>query len=161
MSESAPAEAAPRDGPPSVVAGLLPELRRDLDDLVRIPSISVPGEIGDPLLAAFELTTRLFADAGVAVGRLDLPGPAPVVVGEIPAPPGAPTVLLYSHYDVVAPGDASLWSSPPSPATERDGAIFGRGAADSKSNVIAHAGALRAWEGRPPVGIKLVIEGQE
>ena len=43
----------------------------------------------------------------------------------------------------------------------RDGAIFGRGSADSKSNVIAHVGALRAWEGRPPVGIKLVIEGQE
>ena len=39
--------------------------------------------------------------------------------------------------------------------------MFGRGSADSKSNVIAHIGALRAWEGRPPVGIKLVIEGQE
>ena len=44
---------------------------------------------------------------------------------------------------------------------ERDGAIFGRGAADSKSNILMHVGALRAWEGRPPVGIKVVIEGQE
>jgi acetylornithine deacetylase/succinyl-diaminopimelate desuccinylase-like protein len=161
MSESTLGEAAPGDRPPSVVAGLLPELRRDLDDLVRIPSISVPGEIGDPLLAAFELTTRLFADAGVAVGRLDLPGTAPVVVGEIPAPPGAPTVLLYSHYDVVAPGDEREWESPPFEPTERDGAVYGRGAADTKSNIVMHVGALRAWNGRPPVGIRLCIEGHE
>jgi hypothetical protein len=50
-----------------------------------------------------------------------------VITGEIPAPEGAPTVLLYSHYDVVAAGDESLWSSPPFVADEREGAIFGRG----------------------------------
>jgi acetylornithine deacetylase/succinyl-diaminopimelate desuccinylase-like protein len=53
------------------------------------------------------------------------------------------------------------WESPPFEATERDGAIYGRGAADSKSNILVHVGALRAWEGKPPVGIKIVIEGQE
>ena len=58
-------------------------------------------------------------------------------------------------------GDESLWTSPPFEPTERDGAIFGRGASDSKANVMAHVGALRAWGGKPPVGIKLVIEGQE
>ena len=88
----------------------MPELRRDLEALVRIPSVSVPGQLDQPLLEAFELTTRLFADAGVAVGRLDLPDTAPVVIGEIPAPPGAPTVLLYSHYDVVPAGDEALWT---------------------------------------------------
>ncbi len=72
----------------------MPRLRRDLERLVRIPSVSVPGELGEPLLEAFELTSRLFADAGVEVGRLDLPDTAPVVVGDIPAPPGALTVLL-------------------------------------------------------------------
>ena len=46
-------------------------------------------------------------------------------------------------------------------ATERDGAIYGRGAADTKSNILMHVGAIRAWEGKPPVGIKVVIEGQE
>ena len=143
------------------VCRLMPELRRDLEDLVRIPSVSVPGELGEPLLAAFETTSRLFADAGVEVGRLDLPDTAPVVVGEIPAPPGAPTVLLYSHYDVVAAGDESEWSSPPFEPTERDGALYGRGAADTKSNILMHVGALRAWGGRPPVGIKLCIEGYE
>jgi acetylornithine deacetylase/succinyl-diaminopimelate desuccinylase-like protein len=139
----------------------MPELRRDLEALVRIPSVSVPGRIDEPLLAAFEMTSKLFADAGVTVGRLDLPDTAPVVTGEIAAPDGAPTVLLYSHYDVVPPGDESLWTSPPFEPTERDGALVGRGAADTKSNILAHVGALRAWGGRPPVGIKLCIEGYE
>jgi acetylornithine deacetylase/succinyl-diaminopimelate desuccinylase-like protein len=79
----------------------------------------------------------------------------------MPAPPGAPTVLLYGHYDVVPVGDEAKWESPPFEATERDGAIYGRGAADSKSNILMHLGALRAWDGKPPVGVKIVIEGQE
>ena len=70
-------------------------------------------------------------------------------------------MLLYGHYDVVAAGDEAKWDSPPFEATERDGAIFGRGTADSKSNILVHVGALRAWEGKPPVGIKILIEGQE
>lgn len=143
------------------VRDLMPELRRDLEALVRIPSVSVPGRVDQPLLDAFALTSRLFADAGVTVGRLDLPDTAPVVTGEIPAPPGAPTVLLYSHYDVVPAGDESLWTSPPFEPTERDGAIVARGVADTKSNIVAHVGALRAWGGKPPVGIKLCIEGYE
>jgi acetylornithine deacetylase/succinyl-diaminopimelate desuccinylase-like protein len=139
----------------------MPSLTADLARLVAIPSVSVPGRIDEPLLEAFELTSALFAEAGVDVGRLDLPDTAPVVTGSIPAPPGAPTLLLYSHYDVVAAGDESLWDSPPFEPTERDGAIFGRGAADTKSNIVAHVGALRAWDGQPPVGIKLCIEGYE
>ena len=141
--------------------GLMAQLRADLEALVRIPSVSVPGRIDPPLLEAFELTSRLFADAGVTVDRLDLPDTAPVVTGEIPAPEGAPTVLLYSHYDVVPAGDETLWTSPPFEPTERDGALVARGVADTKSNILAHVGALRAWGGRPPVGVKLCIEGYE
>ncbi|MGH2887608.1 MAG: M20/M25/M40 family metallo-hydrolase [Solirubrobacteraceae bacterium] len=144
-----------------VVAGLMPSLRADLDELLRIPSISVAGRLDHALLEAHDMVASLFADAGVEVGRLDLPDTAPVVVGHIPAPPGAPTVLLYSHYDVVPAGDETQWNTPPFEPTERDGAVFGRGSADTKSNVIAHVGALRAWGGRPPVGIKLCIEGYE
>jgi cysteinylglycine-S-conjugate dipeptidase len=148
-------------GHAATVSDLMPQLRREFDELVRIPSVSVPGVIDDALLAAHDLVAELFADAGVEVGRLDLPDTAPIVVGHIPAPPGAPTVLLYSHYDVVRPGDERQWESPPFEPSERDGAVFGRGTADTKSNVIAHVGALRAWDGRPPVGIKLCIEGYE
>ena len=93
--------------------------------------------------------------------RSSSPDTAPVLTGEIPDPDGAPTVLLYGHYDVVPAGDEEKWESPPFEATERDGAIYGRGAADSKSNILVHVGALRAWDGKPPVGIKILIEGQE
>ena len=91
----ADAHSRDRDAPiGAVVASHLPSLTEDLGRLVRIPSVSAPGRVDEPLLDAFELTSRLFADAGVTVGRLDLPDTAPVVTGEIPAPPGAPTVLL-------------------------------------------------------------------
>ncbi len=149
---------------PVTVKSLLPQLRRELGQLVRIPSVSAPGypEPRRPLLEAYETILGLMRDAGVErLGSLELPDTAPVVTGEIPGPDGSPTVLLYGHYDVVPAGDEAKWDSPPFEATERGGAIYGRGTADSKSNILVHVGALRAWEGRPPVGIKILIEGQE
>jgi acetylornithine deacetylase/succinyl-diaminopimelate desuccinylase-like protein len=142
----------------------MPSLRNDLTRLVAVPSISAPGfpEPRRAILDAYELTRELFRDAGIGkLETLELPDTAPVLIGEIPAPDGAPTVLLYGHYDVVPVGDEEKWQSPPFELTERDGALFGRGAADSKSNLLMHVGALRAYGGSPPVGIKLVIEGQE
>jgi cysteinylglycine-S-conjugate dipeptidase len=148
-----------------VVGSLMPELKADLARLVAIPSISgpnYPDATHASLRDAYEEVVRLCRDAGVRIlDPLELPNTAPVVMGEIPAPDGAPTVLLYGHYDVVPIGDESEWESPPFQATERDGAIYGRGAADSKSNILMHIGALQAWDGKPPVGIKIVIEGME
>jgi acetylornithine deacetylase/succinyl-diaminopimelate desuccinylase-like protein len=162
MADGKPAGAATaHSAPVDAAAALLPALKADLARLVSIPSVSVPGRIDEPLLEAHDVVAKLFVDAGVEVERLDLPDTAPIVIGRIDAPSGAPTVLLYSHYDVVSAGDKSLWESPPFEPTERDGAIYGRGAADSKSNILMHVGALRAWQGRPPVGIKLCIEGDE
>lgn len=143
------------------VRALMPGLRADLDALVRIPSISGAGRPDAPLTEAHDLTARLFAEAGATVRTLELPDTAPIVIGEIPPPPGAPTVLMYSHYDVVPADDLDLWDSPPFEPTERDGAVYGRGTADTKSNIVAHVGALRAWGGRPPVGVRIVIEGHE
>ncbi|MGH3011184.1 MAG: M20/M25/M40 family metallo-hydrolase [Gaiellaceae bacterium] len=147
------------------VSSLMPGLKDDLARLVAIPSVSAPGypaETRPALLEAHEAVVALLRDAGVQqLGSLELQDTAPVITGEIPAPTGAPTVLLYGHYDVVPAGDESKWESPPFEATERDGAIYGRGAADSKSNILVHVGALRAWEGKPPVGIKVLVEGQE
>lgn len=157
-------------GPPKArataetVRGLMRQLKAELGQLVALPSISSPGypEPRQPLQDAYELVVKLLRDAGVQrLGSLELPGTAPAVTGEIPGPDGAPTVLLYGHYDVVPPGEESKWDSPPWEATERDGAIYGRGTADSKSNILVHVGALRAWEGKPPVGIKVLVEGQE
>jgi acetylornithine deacetylase/succinyl-diaminopimelate desuccinylase-like protein len=126
----------------------------DLTRLVAIPSVSAPGfpkETHGPLLEAHAAVAELFRGAGFReLGALELPGTAPIVTGEIPAPDGAPTVLLYSHYDIVPAGDEDTWESPPFAATERDGAIYGRGTADTKSNILVHVGALRAWGGNPP-----------
>jgi cysteinylglycine-S-conjugate dipeptidase len=124
--------------------------------------VGVPEHTRPALLEAHEAVVDLLRGVGVEnLVSLELEGTAPVITGEIPGPEGAPSVLLYSHYDVVPAGDEALWTTPPFEATERDGAIYGRGTADTKANILVHVGALRAWDGKPPVGIKLVIEGQE
>jgi cysteinylglycine-S-conjugate dipeptidase len=147
------------------VAGLMPQLKEELERLVAIPSISefgYPSETRPALSEAYEEVARLLSGVGVTILEpLELPDTAPVLVGELAGPEGAPTVLLYTHYDVVPAGDESKWESPPFEATERDAAVYGRGAADTKSNILVHVGALRAWGGKPPVRVKLLIEGQE
>lgn len=147
------------------VSALMPQLTTQLSELIAIPSVSevnYPEHTRAELLRARDYIAGLLADAGcTTIDNLELPDTAPIIVAEIPAPPGAPTVLLYSHYDVVPAGDESLWDTPPFEPTLRDGALYGRGAGDTKSNIAAIVGALRAWDGKPPVGIKVVIEGQE
>ncbi|WP_369373879.1 M20/M25/M40 family metallo-hydrolase [Streptomyces sp. cg36] len=147
----------------SRVDGLMDGLRADLERLAAIPSIAFPGFPPEPVEQAHDLVVELLRGAGVPhVERIDLPDTAPVVYGEIPPPqPGAPTVLLYGHYDVQPPGDAALWLSPPFEPTPVEGGLRARGIADDKSNVLAHVGMLRVYGGRPPVGVKIVIEGQE
>ncbi|HEX2505144.1 MAG TPA: M20/M25/M40 family metallo-hydrolase, partial [Gaiellaceae bacterium] len=116
------------------VARLLPELKSDLVRLARISSVAFPSFPEEPVLEAYELVSELFREAGVTnVRALRLADTPPVVVGEIPPPDGAPTVLLYAHYDVQPPGDRALWRTPPFEPTEADGAIYGRGVADDKS----------------------------
>jgi cysteinylglycine-S-conjugate dipeptidase len=150
---------------PATVSSLMPQLKSDLARLVAIPSISAPSypeATHARLREAYDAVAELFRDTGVRIlDPLELPGTAPVLLGEIPAPDGAPTVLLYCHYDVVPVGEEAKWESPPFELTERDGALYGRGAADTKSNILMHVGALRAWDGKPPVGVRIVIEGME
>ena len=81
-----------------------------------------------------------------------------------PARPGAPTVLLYSHYDVQPPLGEDAWTSPVWELTERDGRWYGRGAADCKGNIVMHLTALRALsqvDGGFPCGVKIICEGSE
>ncbi len=149
----------------SKVRDLMPQLTDELSKLVAIPSVS---EIGYPpsthagLAEARDYIVALLRDAGCEeVELLELPDTAPVILGEVAGPAGAPTVLLYSHYDVVPAGDESLWETPPFEPVLKEGAMYGRGAGDTKSNIIATIGALRAWNGRPPVGLKFLFEGLE
>ncbi|NUP44704.1 MAG: M20/M25/M40 family metallo-hydrolase [Streptomyces sp.] len=147
----------------STVDGLMDGLTADLARLAEIPSIAFPGYPRSEVERAHDLVVELLRDAGAGrIERLDLPGTAPVVFAEVPPPaPDAPTVLLYGHYDVQPPGDESLWLSPPFTPTPVEGGLRARGIADDKSNVIAHIGVLRAYGGRPPTGLKIVLEGQE
>jgi acetylornithine deacetylase/succinyl-diaminopimelate desuccinylase-like protein len=135
-------------------------MRADLERLVRIPSIAFEGYPEQPVREAADLTASILAEAGLPdVRLLDVPGGPPAVYGHLPAPEGAPTVLLYAHYDVQPPGPLDAWTSPPWEPTERGGRLYGRGAADDKSGIAMHAAALRARV--PGVGVKVVIEGEE
>ncbi|MGI8593098.1 MAG: dipeptidase [Solirubrobacteraceae bacterium] len=144
------------------VAGVMPEALRDLERLVRIPSIAFAGFPREPLHEAAESVVAILRDAGLdGAESIEVPHGAPLVVADIPGPPGAPTVLLYAHYDVQPSGPEEAWSSPPFEPLQRNGRLYGRGAADDKSGVIMHAAALRAIEGRADVGLKVVVEGDE
>lgn len=144
------------------VGEMMPGITRDLGDLVRIPSIAFPGYPEEPVLRMAGATRDLLARSGLADARLlEIPGGYPVVYGHIPAPPGMPTVTLYAHYDVQPPGDPSSWESDPWTPAVRDGRLYGRGAADNKSGIVMHAGTIALFGGRPPVGVRVVIEGEE
>jgi acetylornithine deacetylase/succinyl-diaminopimelate desuccinylase-like protein len=148
--------------PADAVRRVLPQVRADLEALVRIPSVSA-----DPAAATeVERSAAAVAELARTVGFDDVrvlraAGGAPAVVARIPAPPGRPTVLLYAHHDVQPTGPAGAWQSPPYEPTERDGRLYGRGAADDKAGVAAHLAVVRAFEGRPPVGVTLFVEGEE
>ena len=146
----------------AAVAELMPGARDDLARLVRIPSIAFPGFPAEPVHEAARAVVEMLAGAGVADARhLEIPGGYPAVYGEIAAPPGRPTVLLYAHYDVQPAGPPDAWTSPSFEPAVRGGRMYGRGAADDKSGVVSHAAAIRAFGGRPPVGVKVIIEGEE
>lgn len=137
----------------------LPRATEILCEWVAMGSVSARGE---KLREGAELTARIARDEGFRVEVWETPG-APVVHAELPAPPGAPTVLFYGHYDVQPAEPLESWTAPPFAPQVRDGAVWGRGAGDNKGQLLPHlvaAGALHR-AGRLPVGVRLLIEGEE
>jgi acetylornithine deacetylase/succinyl-diaminopimelate desuccinylase-like protein len=139
----------------------MPGLRRDLEGLVRIPSVSAAAFDQSHVDASAQAVAELLRGAGMQDVDILREGGAPAVVGHLPGPEGSPTVLLYAHHDVQPPGEDADWTTPPFEPTERGGRLYGRGAADDKAGVVAHLAALRAHGGRPPVGVTIFIEGEE
>ncbi|MCU1600136.1 MAG: hypothetical protein JWO22_845 [Frankiales bacterium] len=135
--------------------------RADLEALARIPSISSEPEHAADVVRALEAVRAHAVDAGAAGASIVDGGGHPALIAHWPAPAGRPTVLLYAHADVQPTGPEQEWTSPPFEPTERDGRLYGRGAADDKAGVMMHLAVLRAFQGRPPVGVVLFIEGEE
>jgi acetylornithine deacetylase/succinyl-diaminopimelate desuccinylase-like protein len=146
------------------VKALMPQAIEDLARLVSFRSVADPAQAPpEECRKAGEFVIEAASAAGVRDCRFVATGDDyPAVFGHTPAPPGAPTVLLYCHHDVQPPLDADAWESPPFELTERGGRLYGRGAADCKGNVVMHLTALRALGGGGfPVGIKFISEGAE
>jgi len=141
---------------------LMPSLREHLDALVRIPSVSAAGYDEAQVRRSAEFTADLLREAGFDhVRTLEIEGAHPAVFAEIAAPEGAPTVLLYAHHDVQPPGPSEEWETEPFEPFVRDGRVYGRGTSDDKAGIVVHVGAIRALDGKPPVGVKVLIEGEE
>ncbi|MFJ8045261.1 dipeptidase [Kitasatospora sp. NPDC096147] len=149
-----------------VVRDLMPRAKADLAELVAFASVAdfrhFPAE--ESHKAAQWVADAFAAEGLTGVRLLDTPDGTQSVYAELPGPAGAPTVLLYSHYDVQPPLDEAGWHSPAFELTERDGRWYGRGAADCKGNLLMHLTALRALrraDGGYPVGLKVIVEGSE
>jgi acetylornithine deacetylase/succinyl-diaminopimelate desuccinylase-like protein len=144
-------------------ADAMPELVADLERLVAIPSIAFPGYPAEPVERMGQVSLDLFQKAGFRDARLmDVPSGYPPIYAELPGPEGSPVVVLYAHYDVQPAPPEQGWSSEPwTPTRKDDGRIYGRGAADDISGLIAHLGTMRVFDGRPPCTVKLILEGME
>ena len=145
------------------VRELMPALRSDLEDLTRIPSVSLDAFDQAHVEASAEATAELLRAEGLDV-EIVREGGRPAVIGHIAGPEGAPTVMLYAHHDVQPPGDEAHWDSKPFEPTLRGDRLYGRGAADDKAGVVAHLAAIRAYQqvfGDPEIGLVLYVEGEE
>jgi acetylornithine deacetylase/succinyl-diaminopimelate desuccinylase-like protein len=154
----------------AVIAGFDTTMSR-LRDLVTIPGIAWTSFDPSELDRSADAVARLVRDAGFSDARIlrcekadGTPG-GPAVVARRQAAPGKPTILLYAHHDVQPPGDPALWESEPFAAVERDGRLYGRGAADDKAGIMAHLAAYAAVTGvlgdEFGLGVTLFFEGEE
>ncbi len=141
-----------------------PRLLAELADFLAIPSVStLPEHADDCRRAAKWLVDQLFALGCPTVQLIEGNG-HPVVWGESPEVPGAPTILIYGHYDVQPADPLEEWHTPPFEASIRDGKLYARGAIDDKGQVFCLLKAYEAArdsEGRPPVNVRFIFEGEE
>ena len=135
----------------------------DLCALLRIKSVSADSAYRDEVHRGAEWVAGQFRDLGFETQVVATAG-HPIVHAEWLGAPGAPTVLVYGHYDVQPPDPLNEWHSPPFEPTRRDGNIYARGATDDKGQMLTHIKSVQSWmavEGRLPVNVKFIIEGEE
>lgn len=135
----------------------------ELKELLRIPTVSADPAYKPHMRRGAEFVHRHLADLGFKSEIVPTAG-HPIVYAEWLKAPGAPTVMVYGHYDVQPPDPLDLWTTPPFEPTERDGYIYARGATDDKGQMFTHIKSAEAWlrsAGHLPVNLKYVIEGEE
>jgi cysteinylglycine-S-conjugate dipeptidase len=134
----------------------------DLKELVAIESVSADPARTTEVERSAKHIAQLLSDLNCPDVRIirAMDG-APAVLGRFPAPEGKPTVCLYAHHDVQPQGDPAGWRTPPFVATELEGRLYGRGTTDDKAGFAVHLAALRAFGGKPPVGVTVFVEGEE
>lgn len=139
-------------------------IRGELEDFLRIPSVSARSEHKGDMARCAEWVGNRMRAAGMTVSVHQTPG-HPIVLGEWRgAGASAPTLLVYGHYDVQPAEPLELWTSPPFEPTERDGKLFARGAVDDKGQLYIHikaAEALLRQRGKLPVNLIILAEGEE
>ncbi|MFP5312987.1 MAG: dipeptidase [Actinomycetes bacterium] len=155
----------------SAVDGAFEHTLARLKDLVAIPGIAWPSFDRAPLERSADAVAELLRGAGIAevqvlsVDKADGTPGGPAVVARRPAAAGKPTVLLYAHHDVQPVGDEALWETEPFTAVEKDGRLYGRGAADDKAGIMTHIAAYAAVSevlaGSLGLGVTFFIEGEE
>ena len=146
----------------AAIAADMPRLKEVLSTLIRMPSVSADGFDPNGVRATGEALVEMLDGYGFENTQLlESSNGHPAVFGELPPPKGAPTVLLYAHYDVQPPGPAEEWATPPFEPVEKDGRIYGRGSSDDKAGVVMHLGAIAAHGDDLPVGVQLFFEGEE
>ena len=143
------------------VQSVLPGIRADLEDLVRIESVSADPARAAEVQRSAEAVKALFDAEGFESRIVSADGGAPAVIAHKAGPEGAPTVLLYAHHDVQPENDHADWDSPPFEPTERGDRLYARGAADDKDGIVAHLGAVRVFGDDLPVNVVMFIEGEE
>jgi acetylornithine deacetylase/succinyl-diaminopimelate desuccinylase-like protein len=140
-------------------------LLNELLDWLRIPSISTGGGKPEDLVRAADWVCERVTAAGGTAAPNSTHGGNPLAVGELRASSngGAPTILIYGHYDVQSVGDPDAWSSDPFEPEIRDGRIYARGAADDKGNFLPllHVACELAKENALPVNVRVLVEGEE
>ncbi len=140
-----------------------PRFEQELFELLRIPSVSAVSSHRPDIRRAAEWIAGQFRRLKLKVDLVETPG-NPIVYAESAPVPGAPTVLVYGHYDVQPPDPLDEWISPPFEPTVRDGNVYARGATDDKGQMLTHVKSAEAWlatAGRLPVQLKFLIEGEE
>jgi acetylornithine deacetylase/succinyl-diaminopimelate desuccinylase-like protein len=140
------------------------EALEDLKDFCRIPSVSTDPAYADGIADAAAFVDARLRHAGFNNVEQLATGGHPAVFGEIIVDPSLPTFLVYGHYDVQPPDPLDKWTTPPFQPDERDGRLYARGVSDDKGPLlipILVAEAYMRAEGRLPVNLKVLIEGEE